>query len=160
MSAAKQRCESPSNIMYPEYGGRGIRFCFDSVNDACLYMMSLGPMDRSKEIDRIDTNGNYAPGNLRWATRSENCSNQRRNVLSRWDQRYWPYTRTVVLKKLSRGETREQIIEDAKRTVRNRGKNWPVIEERLKSMTYEMPEDITVLRYRESSSTTVATAAV
>lgn len=159
MSAAKQRCEVPSNIMYPEYGGRGIEFKFSSVNEACLYMMSLGPLDRSLEIDRIDTNGNYEPGNLRWVTHSVNCANQRRNTLSEWDQRYWPYTRTVVLKKLSRGETREQIIEDARRTVRNRGKNWPVIEERLKSMTYEMPDRITVLRYRGSSSTTADTAA-
>jgi hypothetical protein len=160
MSAAKQRCESPENIMYPEYGGRGICFCFPSVNEACLYMMALGPLNRDLEIDRIDTNGNYEPGNLRWVTRAENCSNQRRNVLSEWDQKYWPYTRGVVLRKLSRGETREQIIEDARRTVENRGKNWRTIEGRLKSMTYEMPDRITVLRYRGNSSTTVDTAAV
>jgi hypothetical protein len=80
---AKQRCENPKDAGYKNYGARGIRFDFPSVTDACLYMVKTnGLPDRSMEIDRIDVNGNYAPGNLRWATHQQNCQNQRRHTTS------------------------------------------------------------------------------
>ena len=79
-TAAKQRCENPDDQQYKNYGARGIRFEFPSVTDACLYMIETnGLPDRKLEIDRIDNDGNYAPGNLRWATRSEQMLNQRRS---------------------------------------------------------------------------------
>lgn len=158
LTAAKQRCENPNSPEYKNYGARGIRFDFVSVTAAGLWMIeNLGLPDRKMEIDRIDTNGNYAPGNLRWVTRSENCSNTRRTVLSEYDAQYWPYSYTTVIRKLSAGYTREEIIEQAERAVFERRKNWRGIADRLASMTYEMPDHITVLPYRESSSTTAAT---
>lgn len=79
-TAAKQRCENPKDANYKNYGGRGIRFCFPSVTDACLYMIkTFGVPDREMEIDRINNDGNYEEGNLRWATRREQCLNQRRS---------------------------------------------------------------------------------
>lgn len=82
-TAAKQRCENPKDRGFKNYGARGIRFDFPSVTDACLYMIeNFGLPDRSMEIDRIDVNGNYAPGNLRWATHQQNCQNQRRYMTS------------------------------------------------------------------------------
>lgn len=79
-TSAKQRCENPDDQQYKNYGARGIRFEFPSVTDACLYMIETnGLPDRKLEIDRIDNDGNYAPGNLRWATRSEQMLNQRRS---------------------------------------------------------------------------------
>ena len=81
LTAAKQRCENPDAPEYKNYGARGIRFEFPSVTDACMYMIeNCGLPDRELklEIDRIDNDGNYAPGNLRWATRSEQLLNQRR----------------------------------------------------------------------------------
>ena len=47
--------------------------------------------DRIMEIDRIDTNGNYTPGNIRFATHQENQQNKLGTVLSRFEQRYCPY---------------------------------------------------------------------
>lgn len=159
LTAAKQRCTNPKDPGYEKYGGRGIEFRFPSVSAACLYIMeTFGIPERSLEIDRINTNGHYEPGNLRFVTRSENQANRRLTVLSEWDPQYWPYARTVVGRKLSEGLTREQIIQDAEKAVAEKRKNWRGIQERLQSMTYEMPDRITVLPYRGSSSTTAATA--
>jgi hypothetical protein len=110
------------------------------------------------EIDRIDTNGDYAPGNIRFASHQENCVNQRRNVLSEFSQKYWPYARSVVTRMLSCGLSREDIIEKARIAVKEKRKNWRLIDARLDFMTYEMPDHVTVLRYRGTSSTTAAMA--
>ena len=111
------------------------------------------------EIDRIDTNGDYDPGNLRFADHRTNCVNQRRSVLSKFEQKYWPYVRNVVVRKLSQGLTRDEIIQDAEKAVFEKRKNWKLIDARLDFMIYEMPEDIIVLPYRENSSTTAVTEA-
>lgn len=82
-TAAKQRCTNPHDGNYKNYGARGIKFCFPSVTEACRYMVETnGLPERSMEIDRIDVNGNYEPGNLRWVTHQQNCQNQRRYAKS------------------------------------------------------------------------------
>ena len=83
-------------------------------------------------------------------THQENCVNQRRNVLSRFEQKYWPYSYATVVRKLSGGLTRDEIIMDAETAVEEKRKNWRLISARLDFMIYEMPEDITVLQYRAS----------
>lgn len=149
LTAAKQRCENPEDPNYHRYGARGIRFDFPSVTEAGLYLIGLyGVPAREMELDRIDNNGNYAPGNIRLATRKENAANREVTVLSRFDQRLWPYAETVVRRKLAAGETREQIIQDAMQAVEGKRKCWRLISARLDFMTYEMPDDITVLPYR------------
>ena len=78
-TAAKQRCTNPNDANYKNYGARGIRFKFNSVLEAGLWMVeNCGLPERSMELDRIDVNGHYEPGNLRWVTHQENCQNQRR----------------------------------------------------------------------------------
>lgn len=151
LTAAKQRCENPNDKGYHNYGERGIRFAFPSVTEAGLYLIQkFGLPDRKMELDRINTNGDYAPGNIRFANHTTNCVNQRRNVLSRFDQEYWPYSRSVVIRKLSDGLTRGEIIQDAETAVFEKRKNWRLIQARLEFMIYEMPEDVTVLPYRAS----------
>lgn len=111
------------------------------------------------EIDRIDDNGDYAPGNIRFVTHAENNLNKRTTVLTEFDQKYWPYAYPTVIRKLSSGMTREEIIQGAEDAVMEHRKCWRLIFARLAFMTYEMPENITVLPYRESSSTTAVMAA-
>ncbi len=156
LTDAKQRCENPGHPEYHNYGARGIRFEFRSVTEAGLYLLSeYGVPDRGLELDRRDTNGNYARGNLRFVTRAENQANRRDTVLTRFEQKYWPYCQNVVVRKLSAGMSREEIIQDAEDAVFYKRKNWRIISARLDFMIYEMPEDIIVLPYRENSSTTV-----
>jgi hypothetical protein len=151
LTAAKQRCTNPKDRNYPNYGGRGIKFEFPSVTEAGLYLIrTFGLPSREMEIDRINNNGNYAPGNIRFATRRQNQANRRNTVLSEFHQKYWPYARSVVIKKLSQGMDRTGIIESAELAVKEKRKNWRLIEARLEFMTYEMPESIIVLPYREN----------
>ena len=80
-TAAKQRCTNPNDRGYRNYGARGIQFRFSSVKEACLYMIQTnGLPGRELEIDRIDVNGHYEPGNLRWVTHQVNCMNQRKGL--------------------------------------------------------------------------------
>lgn len=160
LTAAKQRCENPKCAQFQNYGGRGIRFLFRTVTEAGLYLISqYGLPSREMEIDRIDNDSDYAFGNIRFATHTENNRNKRRTILTEFEQEYWPYAKSVVIKKLSHGLSRKEIIQSAGNAVSEKRKNWRIIAARLDFMTYEMPESITVLPYRGISSTTAAMAA-
>jgi hypothetical protein len=73
--SAKSRCTSPSNDNYKRYGGRGIKFLFTSVEQWLAELGSRPSPEHS--VDRVDVNGNYAPGNVKWSTPSEQQSNRR-----------------------------------------------------------------------------------
>jgi hypothetical protein len=74
-AAAKQRCNDPGAENYPDYGGRGIKFLFPSYEQ---WISELGPRPDGHTVDRINVNGNYKPGNVRWATAKEQRHNQRK----------------------------------------------------------------------------------
>ena len=72
-----KRCYNPNNRSYKWYGARGVTV--DPVfRDFRRFYEEVGPKPGpGYSIDRIDNNGNYEPGNIRWATQSEQNYNQR-----------------------------------------------------------------------------------
>jgi hypothetical protein len=76
----KRRCNNPKAKQYCDYGGKGIEFRFRDFEDYFEYVTSLENFSIEKQLDRIDNNGHYERGNLRWVTASENCKNKSNNI--------------------------------------------------------------------------------
>lgn len=90
-AAMIDRCYEPSHSHYPHYGRRGIsvysvwKIYFQSFYDHMSTLPHFG--EKGYTLDRIDNDGNYAPGNVRWATRSQQARNTQRNNLITHDGR-------------------------------------------------------------------------
>jgi hypothetical protein len=81
-SHMKQRCINTNDKSYSYYGGRGITVCQQWIEsfDAFLNNVGYAPKLKDVSIGRIDNNGNYEPGNVRWEQRADQNLNTRRNV--------------------------------------------------------------------------------
>ena len=73
----KSRCLNPKTVRYKNYGGRGISVC-DRWQDFKNFYADMGDRPPGLQIDRIDNDGNYEPGNCQWVTPKENSNNRRR----------------------------------------------------------------------------------
>lgn len=75
------RCRNENNVDYRNYGGRGITVFVDWVTSYEKFLAYVGRRPGPRySIDRINVNGNYEPGNVRWATQKQQAQN-RRNTL-------------------------------------------------------------------------------
>jgi hypothetical protein len=78
---AKRRCNDPKHPDYERYGGRGIKFRFESVAEL---HKEIGDRPGGKTLDRKDFHGHYEIGNVRWADAKEQANNRARP--SRWQR--------------------------------------------------------------------------
>ena len=80
-SSIKARCFNKNNALYHDYGGRGITLYPAWRKDLVAFYTYVKTLpDYSKiglSLDRINNDGNYEPGNLRWATSSQQALNRR-----------------------------------------------------------------------------------
>lgn len=80
-SSMKQRCHNPNDKSYARYGAKGIQVCQSWRDSFDSFISDMGPRPDGHTLERIDSKGNYEPGNVRWATYTEQARNTSRNHL-------------------------------------------------------------------------------
>lgn len=110
-----QRCYNENSKDYPNYGGRGITVYPLWKDSFDVFYMMVGPRPEPDwTLDRIDSNGDYEPGNVRWAPRELQTRNQRSNInitidgvtktVAEWgDDPATPVSKFTIYKRIKRG---------------------------------------------------------
>lgn len=112
--AIKDRCLRPKCRAFPSYGGRGIKIC-ERWLSYIQFLEDVGRRpDKSLTLDRINNDGHYEPGNVRWATRKEQANNTRSTV-------FLPFNGEM----LSLAEIARKL-NIGRNTLTYRLKNWPL----------------------------------
>jgi len=106
----KQRCLNPNHKSFQDYGGRGISIYPQWIDSFYEFWLYLGDRPPGTSIDRIDPDGNYEPGNVRWASSKEQ-NNNRRPYKTRCNQPVLdPETRRIHKKIYSKRYHREHYV--------------------------------------------------
>lgn len=116
--AMLSRCSDPNATKFARYGGRGIVVC-ERWKSFENFLADMGERPPGTSIDRVDLNGNYEPGNCRWATDKEQCRNRTTNkrltlngktlCVAEWSELYGlPYSLVAV--RLRSGWTLEEAL--------------------------------------------------
>lgn len=116
----KNRCHNPNYHQSFYYSERNIKVCDEWRKSFLAFFNHIGKRPSSKHsIDRIDNNGNYEPGNVRWATPFEQNNNKRNNhyitirtwvlTISQWGHFSGINQRTIYYR-LKRGWAPEKAI--------------------------------------------------
>lgn len=78
--AAKYRCNNPNAQEYSNYGGRGIRMCDEWQQSFVAFFEHIGPRPKGMSLNRIDNDGHYEPGNVKWSSNQEQHQNRRNTI--------------------------------------------------------------------------------
>lgn len=116
------RCTNPDNAHFKNYGGRGIKVCDAWLESLTAFVEHIGPRPSpGMTVERIDNNGNYEPGNVKWATRKVQARNKRSTFQVAIDDRKqciqdWAtdlgVTANHFYRRMRKGMTPQQAIED------------------------------------------------
>ena len=117
-ACAKHRCCSD----HPNYGARGIKFNFSSPSEMARYIVAtLGYPNPKDTLDRINNDGHYEKGNLRWATMKVQCNNKRQYKVLEYGQRVRDmqaarpdYSVSTIRLLIKTGLTDQEIIDRVK----------------------------------------------
>lgn len=74
----KDRCRNKNHWAYEYYGARGIDICDEWYNSFEAFYEGLGDIPDGLSIDRINNDKGYEPGNIRFANKTEQCTNRRK----------------------------------------------------------------------------------
>jgi hypothetical protein len=81
-----QRCHDANMKQFARYGARGITVCEEWRNDFAAFYAAVGPRpSKAHSLERIKNNRGYEPGNVRWATATEQANNRRDNLRAEVD---------------------------------------------------------------------------
>jgi len=122
-TSLKSRCFNPNATGYERYGGRGITMYEPWINDFAAFLTYISQLEHFGEkgftLDRIENNGNYEPGNLRYADAKTQARNRRNNIIVEYngeqiclaeaaEKSGIPYK--ILLSRYHRGETGARLF--------------------------------------------------
>jgi len=81
----RDRCTNVRHRHYSYYGGRGINVCERWLHSFANFLADMGERPLGTTLDRRENDGNYEPGNCRWATWSQQMRNRRSQASVRRD---------------------------------------------------------------------------
>lgn len=115
----RSRCQCVAHTSYHNYGGKGITVCQRWDESFEAFLADMGEKPDGMTLDRIDSTGNYEPGNCRWANRETQATNRRVNVfieyqglrltISQWAKRLGvPFT--SLSGRIKKGWSDERVV--------------------------------------------------